>query len=311
MNNVPELLDLSYLKWYLPLSAGAAMVSVMFPSLPQALMYLGSLYCIYHVYWELTIGGPRRRLSNKKGCKKVKKRPATDPIFGLDFIWQNYKELKRHTVLEWYQRLHERPNFGTFQLRVLSEPLIFTTEPENLKTMLSVDFKLWSVGQPRKTTLTPFLGEGIFTSDGAAWQHSRNLLRPIFNRRQIGNIDMQDRHVCHLIQALPRDGSTIDLQGLFFSLTLDIATEFLFGQSTNSLAPDENLSNAEGFAEAFSYCQSALSGEGDIGFWVILFSDRKFKRKCKFIHGELNAKYLKMSRSWTLWVNTTSGSLLL
>lgn len=92
------------------------------------------------------------------------------------------------------------------------------------------------------------LGEGIFTTDGASWQHSRDLLRPNFVRSQIGDLPMFETHVKKLTAAIPRDGSTVDLQGLFYRLSLDIATEFLFGESSNSLAPDaskatQNLSN--------------------------------------------------------------------
>jgi cytochrome P450 len=54
---------------------------------------------------------------------------------------------------------------------------------------------------------------------------------------------------------IPRDGSTIDLQPLFYKLTFDSATEFLLGESVNSLlgAPG---SAQEKLEEAFDYAKS-------------------------------------------------------
>lgn len=75
--------------------------------------------------------------------------------------------------------------------------------------------------------------------DGAAWKHSRELLRPNFVRDQISDLEMEERHVEHLMAELPADPVTgwtefTDIQTLFFRLTIDAATEFLFGESVNS-----------------------------------------------------------------------------
>lgn len=69
-------------------------------------------------------------------------------------------------------------------------------------------------------------------------QHSRALLRPQFARGQIADLELEERHVQHLLNRLPIQSDswtdTIDLSPLFFNLTLDSATEFLFGHSVNS-----------------------------------------------------------------------------
>lgn len=59
---------------------------------------------------------------------------------------------------------------------------------------------------------------------------------------------------------IPRDGSTVDLCELF-CLTIDSATEFLFGKSTNSLS---NGSGQE-FAAAFGRCQDDASRRVQLG----------------------------------------------
>lgn len=65
------------------------------------------------------------------------------------------------------------------------------------------------------------------------------MLRPNFVRDQISDLEMEERHVEHLMAELPTDPATgwtnfTDIQTLFFRLTIDAATEFLFGESVNS-----------------------------------------------------------------------------
>lgn len=67
-----------------------------------------------------------------------------------------------------------------------------------------------------------------------------------------------------MIDVLPRDGASFDIQELFYLLTIDSATEFLFGESTRTLELDGNKSvgtvveSAAGFAEAFNTSQAYL-----------------------------------------------------
>ena len=60
----------------------------------------------------------------------------------------------------------------------------------------------------------PLLGSGIFTTDGAQWEHSKNLIKPIFNRAQISDLSYLEKHVQRMVARIPENGSTIDLQYL-------------------------------------------------------------------------------------------------
>lgn len=101
--------------------------------------------------------------------------------------------------------------------------------------------------------MSPIFGHGIFTEDDKGWERSRALVRPNFVRQQVADLDMFESHVNHLIDSIPRDGSAVDLQDLFFGLTMDSATEFLFGKSTNMLAPGLETKSANDFVKAFVY----------------------------------------------------------
>lgn len=125
---------------------------------------------------------------------------------------------------------------------------------------------------------------GIFTNDGTDWAHSREMLRPNFVRSQVGDVITFEKHVAHLILKLPKDGSTVDMSNFFFRLTMDSATEFLFGESTNSLSQDSD----EGFSGAFNRGQEVIAMRARFGGLVKLFPSlfgcEGFEKDQKFVH---------------------------
>ena len=260
------------------------MLSFSISLLKQALIYISGSYCAYYVYWQFTTGASRRRFIQHNGCKPVVKAPGWDPLFGLDTLIESIKEIKNHKALESSQKRFADFKCNTFWVRIFRQRIFITMEPENVKTILSLKFTSYSLGEGRKKLMIPFMGEGILTTDGEKWQHSRNMIRPSFTRSQISDLDMYEHHFQQLIQHIPLEGSTVDLQELFFRMTLDIATEFLFGESTNCLAKDTSSIGYTEFADALNYCTNSVDGGG--GFWSLFLPDKRFKRSCNIIHGK-------------------------
>ncbi|KAL8748377.1 MAG: hypothetical protein Q9184_007352 [Pyrenodesmia sp. 2 TL-2023] len=91
------------------------------------------------------------------------------------------------------------------------------------------------------------LGNGIFNVDGQAWHDSRALLRPLFAKTKISQFETFERHTQQLISLIGGQGQPIDISDLFYKLTLDTATDFLFGRSVQSLTHAESS-----FAKAFN-----------------------------------------------------------
>ena len=109
------------------------------------------------------------------------------------------------------------------------------------------------------------------------------MLRPNFVRSQVGDLATFETHVGYLIDAIPADGSTIDLQGLYFDLTLDSATEFLFGESANSLLSRTGAPGEMGFGEAFTFLTTKI-GE-DLRFNLLAgLPNKRFERCKKIVH---------------------------
>ncbi|KAE8354944.1 cytochrome P450 [Aspergillus coremiiformis] len=197
-----------------------------------------------------------RRFKQRHGCLPPPRQCHKDPVLGLDGLQSIFKVFREYRFLPWAQSKYCSLG-NTFQTSILLSTDICTIEPENVKTVLAVKFKDFDLGEKRRQALHPFLGDGIFTSDGPQWEHSRTLLRPSFVRTQIVATNMHERHIQKMIEMIPRDGSTVDLQELFFKLTLDTSTEFLFGESVDCLS--QSTAASANFAYHFNQAQDISS----------------------------------------------------
>ncbi|KAF4301334.1 Cytochrome P450 [Botryosphaeria dothidea] len=187
----------------------------------------------------------------------------------------------------------------TMRNTIAGEESFFTIEPKNIQAVLATQFKDFGFGPRRNGNFEPLLGHGIFASDGKQWEHSRALLRPQFAREQISDLKLEEEHVQNMLKAIPlnADGWTdiFDIQTLFFRLTIDSATEFLFGESVDSqLNALPNYSSGRGevpperderlFAYAFDKSQWYLARASRFGskYWLAHTPD--FKKQCREVH---------------------------
>lgn len=190
-----------------------------------------------------------RNFRAQHGCKPCRKFPLRDPILGLDFIITNIRAFRNHRFLELLSTRFREAG-PTWEVRGFHRRSIFTADPENVKTLLSLRFKDFTLGG-RQRIMGPLLGQGVFASDGDEWAASRALLRPNFAREQVADLGLIEAHVARLFRLLPHDGATVDLQPLFHRFTLDSATDFLFGKPTSTLI-DAREKDLE-FAKALRY----------------------------------------------------------
>ena len=127
------------------------------------------------------------------------------------------------------------------------------------------------------------MGSGIFTQDGAAWKHSRALLRPQFASNRYQNFEEIRKCVESLLNNIPADG-IVDLQPLFFRLTFDTTTFLLFGETMSSLQSREIAGQESEFAKAFNTGQDYLSHRGRLGDYYWLANTPEFRKACKISH---------------------------
>ena len=191
------------------------------------------------------------------GCKPPVKYSQWDRLFGIDAVFETLRALRKHTWLDYHRDRYRRTG-KTFQITLAGVNAINTIEPENIKTMLSLKFKDYHLSTRRKTAFDPLLGRGIFTTDDSDWQHSRELLRPNFVRAQIADVNSFEIHVDRLIKSIPRDGSTVNLQDLFYHLTINSSTQLLFGESIEGLTKGMMNDTNSSFEDIWNRAQRGL-----------------------------------------------------
>ncbi|KAK3986967.1 cytochrome P450 [Cladorrhinum sp. PSN332] len=119
---------------------------------------------------------------------------------------------------------------------------ILTRDPRNIAALLAKQFPNFGYGPIRHNCFAPLLGDGIFTLDGPAWEHSRKLLAPIFHKPNFPALQTVEGHVQDLFSAIQAQGTAkdqvwtqTDLRPLIYDFTLDTATDFFLGKSTHLL----------------------------------------------------------------------------
>lgn len=192
---------------------------------------LATFYVSTKIFSSLYRSYKNRQFAKAHGCLPAASAPS--PYFGFLNWWGTIQAARVSKHVEYITARYEHGI--TWQGKIAGAQAMGTIDPENIKAILATSFKDFDLGPARHESFFPLLGDGIFTLDGAGWEHSRALLRPQFSRDQVGDLESLEIHVQRLIDCIEKSGDVVDLQPLFYGLTLDSATEFLLGESVDSL----------------------------------------------------------------------------
>lgn len=125
------------------------------------------------------------------------------------------------------------------------------------------------------------------------------MLRPQFTRSQVSDLKLEEVHVQHLFERFdnPKDAWTaeVDLAPLFFNLTLDSATEFLFGQSVESQktygrtadhasSGEDSGTDWSAFGRAFDRANTVIAMQGLLMDLYFLYQPKSYKKDCDEVH---------------------------
>lgn len=180
--------------------------------------------------------------------------------------------------------------------------MITTADPSIIKTILYSKFCDWEIGRVRHAAFEPFLGRGIFTTDGEMWEQNRAALRPAFARKHIQNMaQYASPYLEQLLQVIEQAGldengwtEAADLHNYFLCYAMDVGMEFLCGKSLDSLSrlsPDSAAKErAEprcgnihpgAFQDAFDDAHHGMTIRGRLGGFYWLYCGARFQKACK------------------------------
>lgn len=213
-----------------------------------------------------------------------------DRLLGFRNVAETIKHQKDGTLPEFFQSKFSI-EVKTYRRYIAAKAGFHTKDPENIKAILGTKFNDFNLGRYSAVRLT--LGEGIFTLDGSGWKHSRAMLRPQFAREQVGHVTSLEPHIQALATRIRHTkGKSFDLQPLFFELTIDSGTEFLFGESCDSLSAEKNaeiqpnsfMQLKYDFPDCFNQVQNVLFSRVTLQSLYFLRDGFKFRRSNKVVH---------------------------
>ena len=263
----------------------------------------------------LILGRELRRLH----CTIPPRYPQKIPYVGSDLINILDRSRQRGALFSKLQQLF-RAYGKTFQATIWGQTIVYTIDAANVQVVHTREFKSFGVEPIRKTVNQGWMGDGIFVSDGPIWKHSRTLLRPTFSKEQFADLLGLDVHVKRLLALVPRDETTVDLQLLFQRLVslvalfhicglldvsspsclrflidklilkfLDMSTEFLFGESAQSLLPGSARLDVDQFNVSFNRALLGMTKRTASGRALALFNrDREWQEAYTKVHAVID-----------------------
>lgn len=98
----------------------------------------------------------------------------------------------------------------TWEEKNIASKTINTMEPRNIQSVAALAFQDYSriVGKSERL----FLGRGIISEEGVAWKRAQNMVKPIFSRSELSDVESFRLHVERFLNLIPRDGSTVNMQ---------------------------------------------------------------------------------------------------
>lgn len=206
------------------------------------------------------------RKSRALGCGSIPVEPKRWPL-GIDMVREGLKaDREQRTPLFMADRFRAMGRY-TFGINILGSAAVVTAEPKNVQAVLASQFGDFAMGRARQTVLKSILGRSIFSVDGEAWHAAREIVRPIFARENIANLELLEKHMQTFFACIEAPGvddrgwtAPVGLAKLFPSLTIDSATELFLGHSTHSLqARLDGEPLQHNFHWAFERLQATLS----------------------------------------------------
>ncbi|TVY82883.1 Cytochrome P450 monooxygenase lepH [Lachnellula suecica] len=256
------------------------------------LAFLGTSI-IYYVFRQYAEYLRYERARKSLGCPPLSQYPSWDPIFGIGYVKAMLKALKEDRFLQFQSETYAARGAKVWTANFLGNRMVYSSEPQNMKAMSTSHKDAFAVEPIRiaNGAITPFTGPGVSSSDGAKWQASRDLVKPYFERGGFSNLDRLSGHMDRLIDKIPRDSSAVDMQPLFQRWFLDTSTDFLFGDSINSLEHPER----DWPQRYMMKVQAGLRVRLQLSSFLFLHRDKKWFAACKRIHefldGYINKAY--------------------
>jgi len=125
------------------------------------------------------------------------------------------------------------------------------------------------------------IGKGLFTAEGDEWRKNRNILAPVFHRKNLiqygqSMVDATDRLIKKMLNGQR------DIHNDMMHITVEIIADTLFKADIEDIIQEmgDSLERATSYFHTF-----ALDWQRTIPSWIPTNARRGFKKECKTLHG--------------------------
>ncbi|KAF2877774.1 cytochrome P450 [Massariosphaeria phaeospora] len=214
---------------------------------PYLLAALVALYVAYKVSRKVATDARIAKLGARAPIRH------TYAPLGLDLLYEILTYFLADMVYEFWLKQFSDWSYGRHTLEQGGiRRVILTAEPENIKAILATQFPDYGKGEQFHKEWHPFLGSGVFTTDGALWHDSRQIIRPQFIKERVSDLMIFEENVQILIRKIS-ETPEVNMLDQLLRYTFDVATHFLLGKSAGSMEQPQVA-----LAAAFSTAQRTM-----------------------------------------------------
>ncbi|KAK2018652.1 cytochrome P450 [Colletotrichum eremochloae] len=209
----------------------------------------------------------------------------TNVLSGLHFLTSIASHALRDQNLKFMHNAFLRSGQGkqnpyTFEVSLLGDRTLFTSDPENVCAMLATQFAEFGKGPRFRKDRFDLMGNSIFNLDGDAWHESRRRLRPLFTRQRVSDLASLERHIQAMLPMLS-GGRTVNVKDILSRLALDVSADFSLGRDVGSLTSHDDDGVFEAF-ERIRHAQSLIERLAALNFVV---PRRQFRKDLATLDG--------------------------
>lgn len=161
----------------------------------------------------VTIWTSKKR-ARSLGCRSANRYSHTHPL-GFDLYHARIEAIKQGRRNGFDLDLFQEYG-STYEEKAGLGRIINTCDPVNMQVVGAIQWQ--DFGREKRRAAKGFFGDGILSMNGAEWKQTRALVTPLFQRAELTDIERFRKFVDRMIDLIPRDGSTVDLQPLLQKL---------------------------------------------------------------------------------------------
>lgn len=150
----------------------------------------------------------------------------------------------RNRAVQWLSDfVKTSPNLTVILRRPLGRHRVITANPAVVQHILKTRFAIYQKGDLFRTTLSDFLGDGIFNVDGDNWKFQRQVSSHEFNTKSLRHFvedvvdtELNDR-LLPILSSAATNGTVVDFQDVLQRFAFDNICKISFGYDPAYLAP--------------------------------------------------------------------------